>query len=114
MICCDKEFIGRTIKNIRKKAAIKQCVLAEKIGISEKHLSKIETGKNMPSLENFLKMADALSFTLEDFGIKAEKHENQYRNTLLKTAYSASDKELKSYCKIIETLNNILSDYSER
>ena len=68
MIYSDKEFIGKTIQNIRKRANIKQNELAEKIGISEKHLSKIETGKNLPSLDNFLKMAEVLKFSLDDFG----------------------------------------------
>ena len=46
MFYCDKKFIGNVIKTFRKKSKIKQSELAEKIGISEKHLSKIETGKN--------------------------------------------------------------------
>lgn len=104
----DKEFIGKTIQNIRKKANIKQSELAEKIGISEKHLSKIETGKNFPSLDNFFKMAEVLNFSLEDFGINSDKQENEYKQALLKIAYSSSDKEAKSYCEIIETLNKII------
>ncbi len=108
MLYDDKEFIGKTIQTIRKKANFKQSELAEKIGISEKHLSKIETGKNLPSLDNFLKMAEILNFSLEDFGVKSYKTENKYRETLLKIAYSSSDKEAKSYCEIIETLNRII------
>ncbi|MDO5437120.1 MAG: helix-turn-helix transcriptional regulator [bacterium] len=70
MFYCDKEFVGKTIQELRKKAGIKQNELAEKIGISEKHLSKIETGKNYPALDNFLKMAAILNFNLENFGIE--------------------------------------------
>ena len=110
MIYSDKEFIGKTIQNIRKKANIKQSELAEKIGISEKHLSKIETGKNFPSLDNFFKMAEILKFSLEDFGINTKKCENKFREKLLKTAYSASDYEVKSYCKIIEALDKIIEN----
>ena len=108
MIYSDKEFIGKTIQTIRKRANIKQNELAEKIGISEKHLSKIETGKNLPSLDNFLKMAEVLKFSLDDFGIKSQSYENEYKQTLLKLVYSASDSEAKSYCEIIGTLNNIM------
>ena len=108
MIYSDKVFIGKTIQNIRKKANIKQSELAEKIGISEKHLSKIETGKNLPSLDNFLKMAEVLKFSLEDFGIKSNTYESEYKQTLLKIVYSASDYEAKSYCEIIDTLNKIM------
>lgn len=108
MIFDDKEFIGKTIQTIRKKANIKQSELAEKIGISEKHLSKIETGKNLPSLDNFLKMAEVLNFNLDDFGVKSKSSKNKHKETLLKIAYSASDYEAKSYCEIINTLNKII------
>ena len=104
----DKEFIGKTIQTMRKRANIKQSELAEKIGISEKHLSKIETGKNLPSLDNFFKMAEILKFNLEDFGINSIQHQNEYKQRLLKIAYSASDNEAKSYCEIIETLDKIM------
>lgn len=112
MIYSDKEFIGKTIQNIRKKANIKQSELAEKIGISEKHLSKIETGKNLPSLDNFLKMAEVLNFSLDDFGIKSNPYDNEYKQTLLKIAYSSSDYEAKSYCEMINTLNKIMKGKS--
>ena len=108
MLYDDKKFIGKTIQTIRKNAKIKQSELAEKIGISEKHLSKIETGKNLPSLDNFLKMAEILKFSLEDFGIKTKSYENEYKQSLLKIAYSATISEAKSYCEIIETLNKII------
>ena len=50
----DKKYIAQILQNARKQKHLKQSELAEMIGISEKHLSKIETGKNYPSLDNFL------------------------------------------------------------
>ena len=44
------------IKRAREVMKMTQYELAEKIGISEKHLSKIETGKNYPALDTFLKI----------------------------------------------------------
>ena len=81
----DKAFIGKTIQTLRKKSNIKQSALAELVGISEKHLSKIETVKNLPSLSNFLKIAQVLKFSLDDFGINqpyktdANNKENIYK-----------------------------------
>ena len=49
----DKKVIAQIIQDSRRKAGLKQSELAEKIGISEKHLSKIETGKNYPALDTF-------------------------------------------------------------
>ena len=65
----DKEHIAQIIQERRRKAGLKQSELAEKIGISEKHLSKIETGKNYPALDTFLKILDTLDLTLGDFGL---------------------------------------------
>lgn len=109
MFYCSKEFIGKTIKNIRKSANIKQSELAEEIGISEKHLSKIETGKNYPALDTFLKMANVLGFTLADFGINTKTSENKIKDKLLDIIYSSSNEELESYLELINTLNHIKS-----
>ena len=40
----NKETIAKVIKNKRQESNLTQIELAEKIGISEKHMSKIETG----------------------------------------------------------------------
>ncbi len=104
----DKEFIGKTLQEIRKRAKMTQSELAERVGISDKHLSKIETGKNLPSLNNFLKMAEVMEFSLDEFGIKSKISENNLKEKLLKAVYSASDKELAAYSKIIVTLDEII------
>lgn len=109
MLYDDKKFIGKTIQTLRKNANLKQNELAEKIGISEKHLSKIETGKNLPSLDNFLKMAEILKFSLDDFGIKSKKYEDKNKIQLLKMVYSATEQEAQSYCDMLNTLNKILN-----
>ncbi len=106
----DKKFIGKTIQSLRKKADIKQSELAEKIGISEKHLSKIETGRNFPSLNNFLRMAQVLNFSLSDFGIKETATEDKYKELLLKLIYSSTEKESKAYYEMVETLNKIIKN----
>lgn len=108
MIFQDKVFIGKTIQMLRKNKHIKQSELSEKIGISEKHLSKIETGRNLPSLDNFLKMAQILNFGLDDFGIKVTANEGKYKQELLKIAYSVSEEDAKSYCKLINTIESII------
>lgn len=110
MFYCNKEFVGKTIQQLRKKAGIKQNELAEKIGISEKHLSKIETGKNYPSLDNFLKMAEILNFDLENFGIKNKQKSDPLREEFLRIAYSATDSDIKDYLEIIAALKKILKN----
>ena len=41
--------------------------LAERVGITEKQISKIETGVHYPMFENFVKIMDVLGVQMKDF-----------------------------------------------
>ena len=107
MFYCNKEFVGKTLKELRRKSGIKQNELAEKIGISEKHLSKIETGKNYPALNNFLKMAEILNFNLDSFGLNLKQSKNSDKERLLQIIFSSSDKDLKDFLEFILLVQKI-------
>ena len=51
---------GNRIKNRRKELRIRQSELAELIDISNNHISSIETGRQKPSMDIFIKLCDAL------------------------------------------------------
>lgn len=101
----DKKYIAQIIQNARKKQGLKQSQLAEKIGISEKHLSKIETGKNYPALDNFLKMVEVLKLSLRDFGLDDYQSEiSTKKQYLQKVINVSSEKQLDVYADMIDTL----------
>ena len=50
--------------------------LAECVEISANYLSKIERGLNIPSADIFLKIAEKIGLTMEDFGIYSNKENN--------------------------------------
>ncbi len=100
----DKKYIAQILQNARKKKGLKQAQLAEIIGISEKHLSKIETGKNYPALDNFLKMIDVLDLSMKDFGIKSENELSEQKVYLQKVINTSSEKQLDIYVDMINTL----------
>ena len=104
MMCCDKEYIAKVIQNARKRKGLKQSQLAEKVGISEKHLSKIETGKNYPSLDNFFKMVDVLNLSLNDFGMDIADNVSSQKLQLQKIINTSSEKQLAIYADMIDTL----------
>lgn len=54
-------MIGAKIKYYRQLKGIDQNELASEVGISPQYLSKIECGKQMPSMEVFLLIADKLN-----------------------------------------------------
>ena len=65
----DKKFIADKIKEFRKKAGLTQTELAQKIGIGEKQISKIENYTNLPSLTTFFKIIDYLKIDISEFKI---------------------------------------------
>ena len=54
----DIEKTGRLITNARKKAGLTQEQLSEKIGVSVQAVSKWETGRNLPDIENLIQISE--------------------------------------------------------
>lgn len=61
----DQQYIemGNRIKIRRKELKLKQSELAENLDISNNHMSSIETGKQKPSMDIFIKLCDELKVT---------------------------------------------------
>ena len=108
MLNVDKIYVGKIIRQKRRSLGLKQSELAEMIGISEKHLSKIETGKNYPALDNFFRMAEILKLTLKDFGSEESEASNNSlnKNKLKMIINIATEEQINLYLDMIEVLNN--------
>lgn len=99
----DQIKIGKFIASCRKKQGMTQAVLAEKLGISDRAVSKWETGKSMPDSGIMLELCELLKInvnellsgehiTMEDYNAKSEevilglKSENEkYAKRLLRS-----------------------------
>lgn len=57
--------LAENIKKIRKKKGWSQKELGEMIGSHLSHINRIETGKQNPSLEVLIKLADALEVSID-------------------------------------------------
>ena len=57
---------GTTIKELREKNKITQVQLAEKLGVSDKTVSKWETGKGYPDITPLEPIADALRVSVAE------------------------------------------------
>ena len=55
--------MGNRIKIRRKELRIKQAELAEKLNISNNHMSSIENGRQKPSLDIFIQICNLLNVT---------------------------------------------------
>ena len=108
---------GKKLKEIRKAKGFTQEALAEKAEIDEKHLSRIENGKNFPTYNTLNKLLSALNLKLDEVGLNLDEikvNKNPIYEKALQILNSAnSDVELKCYLdnlkctqKIIKNLGN--------
>ena len=69
--------IGMRIKTMRMKNNIYQTVLAKEIGISQTHMSNIESGRAGLTLENLVKMVIIFNCSIDEivFGKEEVKQE---------------------------------------
>ena len=85
-----KQLIGIRIKKIRNSKELTQEKLAELVGINSKYLSSIERGKENPTLNTVLKLAESLNVNpneiFQDISIENPQNLKRRINTLLKRA----------------------------
>lgn len=78
----NQEKIGKYIAKLRKEKGLTQLELADKLGCSDKSISKWENGKCMPDLSLFNPLCEILGITVNDL-MSGEKVDNKdYINVL--------------------------------
>lgn len=90
------KVIGEIIKKARMEKGLSLRELARKSGVSQPYLSQLESGQNNnPTLEVFIKLADALGITLKEMLIEAELIESDEKtekeNKVFKVNVDVSD-----------------------
>ena len=103
-----KTDIGQKIKYFRKKRGMTQEELAEKVDLSEKHISKIETGIHQPSIIAFFKIVKVLNIGIEEFGLSLKTESNTIKEEIMSIINNSTDYELEFMLPIIKTLQNNL------
>jgi transcriptional regulator with XRE-family HTH domain len=61
-----RRLLGEAIRALRAKASLTQEALAEKADLSSIFISRIERGKESPSLDSLVKIAKALNVRVRD------------------------------------------------
>lgn len=106
----DTETIGKIIKKLRVDKNLTQETLAEKIDISTNYLSKVERGLSKLNVEAFLKMAEVLSFSLQDFGIEASQPSvNNDRQKLLERILAIPEKDTALYMQTLDFIEQLIN-----
>lgn len=94
----NQEKIGSFIAENRKAKGLTQIEFAEKLGVSNKSVSRWETGKNMPDVSLFLSICDVLGISVNELliGEHITTQESKKADEILVETIKASNKKLKS------------------
>ena len=69
------KLVGKRIKLLRCDRGMQQVELAEKIGVSQSLLSNIESGRCSVTLDNFIKIHEALGCPMRSFFVDIDGDE---------------------------------------
>lgn len=94
----NQEKIGSFIAENRKAKGLTQIEFAEKLGVSNKSVSRWETGKNMPDVSLFLPICDMLEISVNELiiGEHITTQESKKADEAFVETIKASNKKLKS------------------
>lgn len=102
-----KKFLGAKIKDIRRNRGYTQDFLSERIGIDPKHLSRIECGKNSPSLDLLYKICSVLkvnpSVLFDESMLKSKQELIRDISEILK---NEPESDVRKYYKILINFMN--------
>ena len=106
----NQEKIGKFILELRKEKNMTQKELADKIGVTDRAISKWENGRGMPELSLMKPLCDELDITINDLisGERVEKQEYQEKleENILNTI-NYSNKKIKKSNKIFKVIIGI-------
>lgn len=71
-------MIGKFIAKCRKEKELTQAQLAERLGITDRAVSKWETGKSMPDASVMLELCEILGITVNELLSGEKVDENNY------------------------------------
>jgi len=100
-----KQLLGARIKEIRLKKGITQETLSEQVDINHKYLSSIERGKENPTLNTLIGLAQALDVNLDEFFelVEVEDPDNR-KDLIMELLEEANDEQLKLAFKVLSAI----------
>lgn len=96
----DRAAMGERIKEERRAKGISQVAFAKKLGITQTHLSNLETGKSGLTLSSLIMLANEFDCSVDYllFGIKNNT------NKVADDGYEYSEREINMAIRIIEAI----------
>lgn len=94
----DQIKIGKFIAELRHEKGMKQSDMAEKLGVSNKSVSRWETGKNMPDVSLFIPLCDLLGISVNELiaGERIEVNDVKKTNEIIVDTIDKSSKKINA------------------
>src|SRR5438477_11359364 len=89
------ELVGRKIRQLRRQRKLTQVELAEKIGIHQSDLSRMEKGEYKVGLDTLLKILQTFDLSIGDFFDEANRVQSVFEK--LKALSPAAQQEVESF-----------------
>ena len=89
------ELVGRKIRQLRRQRKLTQVELADRIGIHQSDLSRMEQGEYKVGLDTLLKILGTFDLSIGDFFEENDRSESVY--TKYKSLSASAQKEVESF-----------------
>jgi len=100
------KIFGEKIKEQRKRMGLSQAELAEKVGLHEKQIYRLESGKNSPSFHTVLKIIHELDMDVRILDINNLKNFNPLKDEILSLLETSNDSDLVLYRNVINAIQS--------
>lgn len=98
--------LGAVIREHRKQKGLTQAQLADMVGLSTRHIGKLEDGTYMPKLSTYLNISKVLGFDIEEVQTLNKYAPREGEAKILNLLKEMNTEELKLSYKVLKALVN--------
>jgi transcriptional regulator with XRE-family HTH domain len=104
------ELVGRKIRQLRRQRKLTQVELAERIGIHQSDLSRMEQGEYRVGLDTLLKILQTFDLSIGDFFDETSRAQTMFEK--FKALSPAAQKEVESFIEFKQSQSEDVDEES--
>lgn len=105
--------IGKRIASVRKEHGITQETLANKLGVTTKHISHVENGTSSLSLKAFIQFCEEFSCSLDYLVFGRDFSSDFLPDSIIKIMNSGTDTDRNRLLRYLEFFNELSSTHKK-
>ena len=105
--------IGKRIASVRKEHGITQETLANKLGVTTKHISHVENGTSSLSLKAFIQFCEEFSCSLDYLVFGRDFSSDFLPDSIIKIMNSGTDTDRNRLLTYLEFFNELSSTHKK-